>query len=51
MPQDRRIACLESRAAKWHDLLSDAINEHRASDGKMPGKSPKNMAIFHGWDS
>lgn len=25
--EDRRIACLESRAAKWHDLLSDAINE------------------------
>lgn len=25
--QDKAIARLESRAAKWHDLLSDAINE------------------------
>ncbi|CAE7467997.1 ATO [Symbiodinium sp. CCMP2592] len=25
--QDKGIARLESRAAKWHDLLSDAINE------------------------
>ena len=27
--EDRRIAGLESRAAKWHDLLSDAISERR----------------------
>ena len=25
--KDKGIARLESRAAKWHDLLSDAINE------------------------
>lgn len=25
--EDKRIACLESRAAKWHDLLSDTLTE------------------------
>ena len=52
--KDRRIACLESRAAKWHDLLSDVINECLGrvlvgvgeTDAESVGLSIKSVTLF-----
>ncbi|CAJ1408811.1 unnamed protein product [Effrenium voratum] len=41
--EDKRIARLESRAAKWHDLLSDAINETVAHLQKKQSQTVEEM--------
>lgn len=43
--EDKRIAKIESRAAKWHDLLSDTINDTVSHLQKKQSQTAEEMAM------
>merc|ERR1719324_1441750 len=49
--EDKRIAKLESRAGKWHDLLSDTINESIQHLQKKQSQTADEMAMDDGASS
>jgi hypothetical protein len=49
--EDKRIAQLESRAGKWHDLLSDTINESIQHLQKKQSQTADEMAMDDGASS
>jgi hypothetical protein len=49
--EDKRVARLESRAAKWHDLLSDTVQETITHLQKKQSQTAEEMAMDDGADS